>query len=203
MNIRRERGVRRCRDRGGDRGLRLQVGSSPTGRCTGACRNDHRVQHVLDFDHRTRSGDYRIRTASSRCASSIRCRSWPWLRSFAACRPPMRRMIWPKRSRSSWANRRSPSSGPGSLVNRRSAADNQRGFLRARGGDASATEIEKGMILGCNHPMGPLALADLIGLDILLALMRTIHDEFGDSKYRPRSLPSQRDGRRAASAIKP
>ena len=52
-------------------------------------------------------------------------------------------------------------------------------------GDASATEIDEGMTLGCNHPMGPLALADLIGLDVLLAVMQTIHDEFGDPKYRP------------------
>jgi 3-hydroxybutyryl-CoA dehydrogenase len=52
-------------------------------------------------------------------------------------------------------------------------------------GDASATGIDEGMTLGCNHPMGPLAPADLIGLDVLLAVMETIHDEFRDSKYRP------------------
>jgi 3-hydroxybutyryl-CoA dehydrogenase len=52
-------------------------------------------------------------------------------------------------------------------------------------GDTSATEIDEGMMLGCNHLIGPLALADLIGLDVLLVVMQTIHDEFGDSKYRP------------------
>ena len=52
-------------------------------------------------------------------------------------------------------------------------------------GDTSATEIDEGIKLGCSHPIGPLTLADLIGLDVLLAVMQTIHDEFGDSKYRP------------------
>jgi len=61
---------------------------------------------------------------------------------------------------------------------------NEAFFVLAEG-DTTATEIDEGMKLGCNHPMGPLALADLIGLDVLLAVMQTIHDEFGDPKYRP------------------
>ena len=44
------------------------------------------------------------------------------------------------------------------------------------------------MKLGCNHPMGPLALGDLIGLDVCLAIMNTLYTEFGDSKYRPSIL---------------
>ena len=50
-------------------------------------------------------------------------------------------------------------------------------------GDAEA--IDTIMMLGCAHPMGPLTLADLIGLDVCLAIMEVLHKELGDSKYRP------------------
>lgn len=51
-------------------------------------------------------------------------------------------------------------------------------------GVASAEAIDTVMKLGMNHPMGPLALADLIGLDTCLAIMEVLHEGFGDSKYR-------------------
>ena len=51
-------------------------------------------------------------------------------------------------------------------------------------GVASAEDIDKGMMLGANHPMGPLALADLVGIDVLLLIQDTLYEETGDSKYR-------------------
>ncbi|WP_315119410.1 3-hydroxybutyryl-CoA dehydrogenase [uncultured Clostridium sp.] len=55
-------------------------------------------------------------------------------------------------------------------------------------GIASAEDIDKAMMLGANHPMGPLALGDLIGLDVCLAIMDVLYSETGDSKYRAHSL---------------
>jgi 3-hydroxybutyryl-CoA dehydrogenase len=55
-------------------------------------------------------------------------------------------------------------------------------------GLASAQEIDDGMKFGCNHPIGPLALADLVGLDVLLAVMNVLSDHFEDPKYRPAPL---------------
>lgn len=55
-------------------------------------------------------------------------------------------------------------------------------------GIASAEDIDKGMQLGCNHVIGPLALADLIGLDTLLSVMEVFYSSFNDPKYRPAPL---------------
>ena len=55
-------------------------------------------------------------------------------------------------------------------------------------GVASAEDIDKAMRLGANHPMGPLALGDFIGLDVCLAIMETLYSETGDPKYRPAML---------------
>jgi 3-hydroxybutyryl-CoA dehydrogenase len=61
---------------------------------------------------------------------------------------------------------------------------NEAFFVLAEG-IAKPEDIDAGMRLGCNQPIGPLALADLIGLDVCLAVMNTYMAEFNDSKYRP------------------
>ena len=73
-------------------------------------------------------------------------------------------------------------------------------------GVASAAEIDAGMKLGANHPMGPLALADLVGLDTTLAIIETLHRDLGDPKYRPcpllrRYVAAGRLGRKTGSGF--
>jgi len=53
---------------------------------------------------------------------------------------------------------------------------------------ASAADIDEAMKLGANHPIGPLALGDLVGLDVCLAIMDVLYEEYGDSKYRAHPL---------------
>ena len=75
--------------------------------------------------------------------------------------------------------------GPGFVVNRiLMPMVNEALFVLAEG-VATPEDIDVGMKLGCNQPIGPLALADMIGLDVCLAVMEVFLTEFGDSKYRP------------------
>ncbi|MBM3324840.1 MAG: 3-hydroxybutyryl-CoA dehydrogenase [Calditrichaeota bacterium] len=74
---------------------------------------------------------------------------------------------------------------PGFIANRILMPMINEGAYCLMEGVADAESIDGVMKLGANHPMGPLALADLIGLDICLAIMEVLHDGLGDSKYRP------------------
>ncbi len=74
---------------------------------------------------------------------------------------------------------------PGFVVNRILVPMINEAFFVLAEGLATAEDIDAGMKLGCNHPIGPLALADMIGLDVCLAVMEVYLREYGDSKYRP------------------
>ncbi|MNS67385.1 putative 3-hydroxybutyryl-CoA dehydrogenase [compost metagenome] len=77
---------------------------------------------------------------------------------------------------------------PGFVVNRILVPMINEAIFVLQEGLASAEDIDTGMRLGCNQPIGPLALADLIGLDTLLAIMEAFHEGYNDSKYRPAPL---------------
>ncbi|MGM9805684.1 MAG: 3-hydroxybutyryl-CoA dehydrogenase [Candidatus Aphodosoma sp.] len=77
---------------------------------------------------------------------------------------------------------------PGFVVNRILIPLVNEGIGILADGVATRDEIDEAMKLGANHPMGPLALGDLIGLDVCLAIMEVLHREFGDDKYRPHPL---------------
>ena len=74
---------------------------------------------------------------------------------------------------------------PGFVVNRILVPMINEAFFVLAEGLATPEDIDAGMKLGCNHPIGPLALADMVGLDVCLAVMEVYLNEFGDSKYRP------------------
>lgn len=74
---------------------------------------------------------------------------------------------------------------PGFAVNRILVPMINEAIFVLQEGIASAEDIDKGMTLGANHPIGPLALADLVGLDTLLMVQENLYKELGDSKYRP------------------
>ncbi len=74
---------------------------------------------------------------------------------------------------------------PGFVVNRLLVPMINEAVYALMEGVASAEDIDTAMKLGAGHPMGPLALADMIGLDVCLAIMEALDAEFGDPKYRP------------------
>ncbi|MFH0824494.1 MAG: 3-hydroxyacyl-CoA dehydrogenase family protein, partial [Pseudomonadota bacterium] len=77
---------------------------------------------------------------------------------------------------------------PGFVVNRILVPMINEAVFVLEEGLATAEEIDEGMKLGANHPIGPLALADLVGLDTMLLVQQHLYDEFADPKYRPAPL---------------
>jgi len=77
---------------------------------------------------------------------------------------------------------------PGFIVNRMLVPFLNEACFALEEGLGSPEDLDAGARLGLNHPMGPLELADLIGLDTLLSIAEVLHREFGDSKYRPAPL---------------
>lgn len=77
---------------------------------------------------------------------------------------------------------------PGFAVNRILCPMLNEAICALAEGIASAEDIDRGMVLGANHPIGPLALADMVGLDTLLHVMEGLHQDLGEDKYRPAPL---------------
>ena len=74
---------------------------------------------------------------------------------------------------------------PGFIVNRMLVPMINEAVVALHEGVSSVADIDAAMKLGANHPMGPLELADFVGLDVCLAVMRVLHAQLGDAKYRP------------------
>jgi len=74
---------------------------------------------------------------------------------------------------------------PGFIVNRVLIPMLNEACFALQEGIGTAEDIDRGIVLGLNHPMGPLALADLVGLDTCLAIAEVLHKEIGEDKYRP------------------
>ena len=95
---------------------------------------------------------------------------------------------------------------PGFIANRILMPMINEAFFALMEGLASADDIDKTLQLGANHPMGPLKLADMIGLDTCLSIMEVLHGQLGDSKYRPCPLLRQyvaagRLGKKSAAGV--
>ena len=160
--------------------------------------SDHRYQHLLDLDHEARRRDrpsgplHRHAFLQSGAADGA-----------AGIDPRLADLRRHPRQGGSVceAGRQGADHGeeqPGLCGQPHPVPDDQRGDLCAAGGIATAEDIDAGMKLGCNHPIGPLALADMIGLDTMLSVMEVFYQGFNDPKYRA-APAAEGNGRRRPS----
>ncbi len=147
---------------------------------------DFRLQYVVDFDHPDGRADHaarpRYRDALHEPGAGDEAgRDHP--RAGDLARRPFSR---PARSPSSLGKTTMTAEDfPGFIVNRVLLPMINEAIYTMYEGVGGVTDIDTAMKLGTNQPMGPLELADLIGLDTCLAIMEVMHRVFGDDKYRP------------------
>ena len=148
-------------------------------------RRDPGVQHVVDPDHEARRGHRPTRATSSASTSSTRCRCSRWSSWCRPCSPPPRSRAGPRvrPGPARQAGHRLP--GPGRLRGQRAADP-----VRALGDPDAGVRVRdrrghrpRVWCCGAAHPQGPLALADLIGLDTTKAVAESLYEEFKEPLY--------------------
>ncbi len=173
--------------------------SSSAGSTRPAAGGDPRHEHLLDLDHPARGGD------AARGAGDRHALHEPGAGHAAGRDHPRPGDLGGDRTTPSTRWRAGLGKTPvevqrlpGLRLEPGADADDQRGHVRLHEGVATQEAIDSIMKLGMNHPMGPLALADLIGLDVCLDILRVLHEGFGDPQV-PAVPAARQDGRRGLS----
>ena len=152
-------------------------------------RGAPRVEHVVDLDHVARGRDVAARPLPRHAllqpgADDGAGRDDPRPADVRGHRRVARRPSPKRLGKTPIVVKNSP----GFVVNRILCPMLNEAIFALQEGLATAEDIDNGMKLGCNHPIGPLALADMVGLDVLLAVMNVFYADFNDPKYRPAPL---------------
>ena len=179
----------------------LAIKQDVLGRASAALRPEAIIatQHLESLGHEAGGVRRPASSASWASTSSTRCRPWRWSRSSSAgqtsdatvaaargfCETVGKTPITVKDS-------------PGFVVNRILFPMINEAVYALDEGVASAADIDTGLKLGANFPMGPLALADLVGLDTTKAILETLRRDLGDAQVR--ALPAARQARRRGQA---
>ena len=187
----------RLHHRSGDRERGAEA-RHPAARSTAVAKDDAiaRDQHVVDLDHAARRGDV---TRPHGFVGMHFFNPVPLMALVEVMRGPQTGRATVERA-SAFAKRlgKTPivvKDSPGFVVNRMLCPMLNEAVFTLREGIATAQDIDEAMKLGCNHPIGPLALCDLIGLDVLLAVMKVFYARLQRSEI-PAGAAAEGDGRR-------